>query len=177
MRLKHRDEQYFEWIVELLCGERFSKAISYRKLLTYLHSVKFRYSILRDENRASDGESLRYHYALLHDVPEPDKGLPSSVLEVMTALAIRCEETITTNTELGDRTGQWFWGMITSLGLGSMTDYRFKESYVEETVERFLNRDYEPDGHGGLFVIEDCETDLRTVEIWYQMCWYLNTLM
>lgn len=174
---EYRDERYFEWIVDLLCGERFSKAISYRKLLTYLHGVEFRYSIPRDENRAADGANLRYHYSLLNDVPEPDEGRPSSVLEVMTALAIRCEETITTNTELGDRTGQWFWGMVTSLGLGSMTDYRFRERYVEETVERFLDRDYEPDGHGGLFVIEDCDTDLRTVEIWYQMCWYLNTLM
>ena len=78
--------------------------------------------------------------------------------------------------DLGDRTSQWFWRMIVSLGLGSMVDERFDISMVHDVVERFLNREYEPNGKGGLFTIRHCEYDLRDVEIWYQLCWYLDSI-
>ena len=55
--------EYFEWIVNLLCDGRFAKEVSYRKLLTLLHTIEFRYSIDRDENRAIDGVDLRYYYS------------------------------------------------------------------------------------------------------------------
>ena len=79
--------------------------------------------------------------------------------------------------DVGDRTGQWFWSMITSLGLGSMTDDRFDWHYTHTVVTRFLNREYEPNGKGGLFTIRNCHRDLRKVEIWDQLCWYLGTIM
>lgn len=77
---------------------------------------------------------------------------------------------------MGDRTGQWFWGMIINLGLGCMTDDQYDEEYVESVVRRFLNREYEPDGRGGLFRVRRCEYDLRNVEIWDQLGWYLNSI-
>lgn len=76
----------------------------------------------------------------------------------------------------GDRTSQWFWGMINNLGLNGMTDRSYDAEYVERTVDRFLNRDYEPDGRGGLFRIRNCGKDLRKAEIWHQLCWYLDLL-
>lgn len=76
----------------------------------------------------------------------------------------------------GDRTQQWFWGMVNSLGLGSMRDDIFDRGFVDYTINRFLNRDYEPNGKGGLFTIRNCDRDLRTVEIWYQLNWYLDTI-
>ena len=169
-------KQYFEWLTDIVCGERYSKAVSYDRLLSFLHSVEFTYLILKDRNRAEDGINLRYKFAL----SKGDVGLcdliegPCSVLEMMIALAVRCEDHLMEDPLVGNRTGQWFWGMIVSLGLGSMTDSRFDEEYVEEVIERFLNRDYEPDGRGGLFTIDDCEYDMRTVEIWYQLHYYLN---
>ena len=102
---------------------------------------------------------------------------PCSVLEMMTALAVRCEEHIMTDPDVGNRTGQWFWQMITNLGLGDMTDSKFDRKYVDLVIQRFLDRTYEPDGKGGLFTIEHCPYDLRTVEIWYQLCWYLDKLI
>jgi hypothetical protein len=96
---------------------------------------------------------------------------------MMVALAIECEVTIMDDPNIGDRTGQWFWGMIVNLGLGSMTDYKFDDIYVEGVVRRFLDREYEPNGKGGLFTVKNCRYDLRTVEIWNQMCWYLGTIM
>ena len=98
------------------------------------------------------------------------------MLEMMVALAIRMEEDIMVNLEYGDRTGQWFWGMIRSLGLGKMTDHRFNQRKFDSIIDIFMNHEYESDGHGGLFAIEDCEYDLTKEEIWTQMNWYLNTL-
>ena len=81
------------------------------------------------------------------------------------------------NPAYGDRTKQWFWGMIVNMGISAMTDDVFNRQYVEAAVTRLLNREYEPDGKGGLFTIKDCDRDLRTVEIWYQLCWYLDEIV
>ena len=77
----------------------------------------------------------------------------------------------------GDRTAQWFWGMITNLGLSPMKDRKFDERFVDDVVDRFLDREYRPDGKGGLFHIKDCDGDLRDLEIWRQLLWYLDTIV
>lgn len=168
-------DNYFDWLSNIVCGKRYSKQLSYMKLLEYLHSVDFRYSIPMDQNRAMDGMDLRWRFTLETDL-ELDLDTPCSVLEMLIALSIRCEENIMDDPAVGDRTGQWFWGMIVNLGLGSMTDTRFNRYFVEDVIERFLNREYEPDGRGGLFRIRNCDFDLREVEIWHQLLWYLDTL-
>lgn len=172
--------EYFEWMVNLVCHDRFAKEISFRKLLAYLHNTEFTYSIRRDSNREADGKDLRYRFAITvsncHDADLYLDG-PCSVLEMMIALAIRCEESIMDDPRYGDRTDQWFWGMINSLGLSAMNDELFDEQYVESCVSRFLNRKYSPDGRGGLFTIRGCKRDLRKVEIWCQLCWYLDTFV
>lgn len=172
---------YFNWLYNLIRKEQRSRQLSYKKLLMHLHSIDFRYIIHKDKNRAKDGADLRYRFALAryYDI-DPDYITdildgPCSVFEMMVALAIRCEETMD-DPDIGDRTGQWFWGMIVSLGLGSMLDNRFDRRVVDDIIERFLDREYEPDGVGGLFTIPDCRRDLRDVEIWNQMWWYIETL-
>ena len=173
------NDEYFEWMCDLVCGHKFHRDISYRKLLETLHGIEFTYSIPNDINRAEDGIDLRYRFALSQDQLGIELYLrgPCSVLEMMVALAIHCEESIMDDPLIGDRTAQWFWGMITNLGLGSMTDNRFDERFVENTIGIFLDREYEPDGRGGLFRIRDCDCDLRTVEIWWQLLWYLDTIV
>lgn len=175
------NDEYFEWMSDIVCGRRYSKEISYRKLLMFLHNTEFRYSIPKDRNRAEDGICLRYRFTLDNDydefmIAEYIVG-PCSVLEMMVALAIRCEESIMDDPNVGDRTSQWFWGMISNLGLGAMSDSRFDRDYVFEIVERFLDRDYSPNGKGGLFTVRHCDKDLRKVEIWYQLCWYLDSIL
>lgn len=180
-----RDEvrnDYFEWLSDLVLDRSYSDYISYEKLLMYLHSVEFRWTIPKDQNRADDGEALRYRFSVEHGQGYPVDLIlgyldtPCSVLEMMVALALRCEETIMDDPNVGNRTSQWFWGMVTSLGLGSMTDNRFDKRFVMDTIERFLDRKYEPNGKGGLFTMRHTNCDLRKVEIWIQLCWYLDEI-
>lgn len=171
--------KYFKWLYDLVRGKRYSKSMSYEKLLMRLHDTEFIYSLLMDENRAEDGVDLRYRFGDEYDcLNEVDSHLtgPCSVLEMMVALALRCEEHIMYDPSYGDRTSQWFWGMIVNLGLGSMTDERFDRDFVDKTIDVFLRREYEPNGEGGLFTIKDCKFDLRAIDIWYQLNWYLNSI-
>jgi hypothetical protein len=70
--------------------------------------------------------------------------------------------------------GRWFWMMIKSLGLQDMYDKNFDGEYVNFVVWRFLNREYDRDGKGGLVHIPGILEDLRSMEIWYQMMRYLS---
>lgn len=171
--------EYFEWLYDYVCKGRSHNKISYIKLFEYLHRVEFTFTIPNDINRARDGVDLRYRFAMLNDdesiLAELDG--PCSVLEMMVALAIRCEETIMDNTCYGNRTGQWFWSMMNTLGISHMSDDKFDVELVEDNVYRFLERRYEPDGEGGLFRIMGCPDDLREREIWVQLCWYLDNFV
>ena len=171
-------DDYFKWLYDYVCKGRAHDDISYNKLFTFLHDVEFTFIIPNDINRAKDGADLRYRFAVINDDDRIMDILdgPCSVLEMMVALAVRCEETIMDDTRYGDRTGQWFWGMLNTLGIGYMTDSKFDLDIAEEVICRFLERRYEPNGNGGLFYIRGCEDDLRKVEIWSQLCWYLYEL-
>lgn len=176
------NNEYFEWMYQLVCNEKYSKRLSYRKLLNHLHNMEFVYIIEMDSNRAEDGIDLRYRFgyerkyeASMITAYLDDR--PCSVLEMLTALAIRCEEHIMDDPDIGNRTGQWFWNMIVNLGLGSMSDTKFDKRYLDSVIKRFLNREYKRNGEGGLFTVKHCKHDLRKAEIWYQMCWYLDEIL
>lgn len=178
---------YFRWLYDSVCKGRSHETVSYKKLFELLHDIRFKITDESDYSRIKDGASLRYRFAILEyderytncivEVLDRTFGSTScSVLEMIVALAIRCEETIMDDPEYGDRTGQWFWSMINNLGIGNMTDDIFDEDVVTRIIDRFMLREYEPNGKGGLFYISNCEEDLRDVEIWTQLCWYLNNI-
>lgn len=174
-------DEYFEWMMDLVCKKN-RNVVSFRKLLMRLHDIEFRSLMPMDNNRAEDGKALRWRFAYecdnRWDYREVKMCLdgPCTVLEMMVALALRCEEDIMDDATIGNRTSQWFWNMIVSLGLGSMTDDNFDRIKVDEIIRRFLDREYEPNGRGGLFTIRNCHRDLRNVEIFHQLCEYLNTI-
>ena len=173
--------EYINWMYSTVCDDRYSKE-GYRLLFDELYATEFIYILPIDGNRAEDGEELRYTFGRENGysdvvIKEYLDNRPCSVLEMMLALSIRCEEHIMTNDEYGNRVGQWFWEMIVSLGLGQMTDSKFDIQYVRTTIDNFLNRNYAPNGEGGLFTIEDKTKDMREIDIWYQMCAYLNEVL
>lgn len=177
---------YFEWLYNIVCERRYPDDLSYRKLLMKLHNTDFSYPITlqKDKARAADGVDLRYRFAQETNRNQKEYNFitdclnePCSMLEMMVALSLRIEETIMDDPTIGNRTSQWFWCMIANLGLGHMSDGRYDEKEVDYIIERFLNRDYEPNGKGGLFTIKNCEYDLRDVEIWTIMLWYLDSII
>lgn len=168
-------DDYFEWLYNYVLKESSHDETSYDKLLMFLHRTEFTYSIQNDINRAKDGVNLRYRFATEMDdmrILDILDG-PCSVLEMMVALAIRCEETIMDDPKYGDRTSTWFWHMLRNLGINHMYNERFDLATAEDIIYGFLDRCYAPDGKGGLFHIRGCTDDLRNVEIWIQLCWYL----
>lgn len=176
------ENEYFEWMCNKVYDRNYCKNKSHRKLLEMLHTKEFFYILPMDSNRAEDGTSLRYRFAYEADYNYSDVSLyldefPCSVLEMMVALAIRCEEDFMNNPEEETTVGRWFWAMIVSLGLYSVTDENFDWKYVDETIDIFLNRRYNPNGKGGLFTVENPRRDMRKVEIWYQMNWYLDEIL
>ena len=165
---------YFEWLYSKVCTDE-----DHRKLLHYLHSRNFEYYIPMDANRESDGISLRYLFASEFGIPEAVVATEidiyeCSVLEMMIALCSRMESDVMSDPEFGDRTSEWFWLMLDNLGISFMTDKRYSELYLENVIGRFLAREYEPNGKGGLFVVNGVSRDLRTVEIWEQAMWFLH---
>ncbi len=77
----------------------------------------------------------------------------------------------------GDRTGQWFWRMIYSLGLSGQNDINFDEGYVDFVLNRFNSREYAPNGEGGLFTVNSgFGPPMNEIEIWRQAMRYLNSL-
>ena len=172
------NDEYFEYLYQLIDAKRFARSVSYRKLLMRLHDIEFTYFVPYDDNRADDGIQLRRRFALTRNNMSLANYIsgPCSVLEMMVALAVRCEETIMDDALMGNRTGQWFWGMVHNLGLSPMTDSKFDKRVVDDIITCFLNREYEPDGRGGLFTVKHCDYDMRTVEIWCQLSWYLDSI-
>lgn len=164
---------YFEW----LCGiVEDPDEESHVRLLATLHGIPFRYSVPMDANRAIDGVDLRYRFS--YDVKHRDYELyldrPCSVLEMLIALSMKCEEQIMYDPEYGNRTSMWFWNMLANLGICHFTDRRFNAELVKSRIDIWLDHKYGPHGEGGLFYVEHAYADLRDVDIWYQMLWYLD---
>lgn len=169
---------YFDWMCALVGVQpRY-----FGNLMLFLHNKEFYYTIPMDGNRLEDGISLRYRYGLeagIDDViiaEELDKTKEASVLEMMVALALKCEEHIMGNPDMGDRVALWFHEMLDSLGLSYMDDAHFNAMIAEMVIDRFLRHDYAPDGRGGLFTVPSSPKDMRCAEIWTQANLYFNTI-
>ena len=172
LSLSEMKNKYFNFLIEKVGPD--IKHSSFRELLIKLYYTDFTWTFREDRRRALDGVHLRYR--LFSDQARLLADMPPSVLEVMVGVAVRCEETIMDDPRYGDRTGQWFWGMVSSLGLSDMTDDNYNEYHVECVIEKFLSHQYKPNGEGGLFTIKNVDKDLRKEEIWTQLCWYLDSI-
>lgn len=161
---------YFEW----LCNKIWSPVIdicNYDRLLSFLYDTEFKWKNARDSNRAHDGISMRKEYKYEGNV---DRSVslerPCSVLEMMVALACRCERDIMDDPDLGDRTHIWFWSMVQNMGLLDMTNRDFDIDFVAERVEKVQsgseNYDY--------FVVDSTRKKDKNAEIWRKMIHWLN---
>lgn len=171
-------ERYFQWLLDIVCDSDQKK--HYQALFHVLFETEFTWILDHDANRAADGIDLRPVFAEEKYIDYMAiRGIlgPCRVLEMMVALAKRCEDSIMGDSKYGDRTPKWFWIMVENIDLDSEDDGRIDIPLVEGKIKRFLDRKYSFDGVGGLFYIENPPDDLRKVEIWYQLNWFLNTIV
>lgn len=168
--------EYFDWLSYIV-----DLPFYYSLLLHKLYSSEFVWTIPFDAHRADDGIQLRYRFGRENGIPDPEicaklDTMPCSVLEMIVALAIRCEEHIMGDASIGNRTPLWIHTMLESMGLLGYQNQVFDEREVDTILDIFLNRRYSRIGEGGLFTIPDLEPerDMRTAEIWNQMNWYMK---
>ena len=163
-------DEYREWLFDIIRFDDYCDR--YERLLDFLSGKPFTWSVDHDENRAEDGYALRWKFASEFSVDEDfwvgRMPVRCSVLEMMIALSMRCEDVIS-DPEKGDRTAVWFWRMVANLGLWRMHNQNFDRTICEEKIDILLKRQYERNGIGGLFKIRDKTIDMRKAEIWYQM--------
>lgn len=168
-----RIDRYFRWLAKKVRVDIHSRSdMSYLFMMRALFEKEFYWTLPFDEHRAMDGLSLRSDYFDCMDDTDTDVG-PCTVLEVLVALAIICDRDL-----LGygneDRAYEWFWDMIQNLGLDAYTDTEFDPDAVNQILDRWLDRDYDQNGCGGLFYTNDPTQDMRTLEIWWQMQLYAS---
>lgn len=155
------------------------REVTYNILFTKLHTIKFEIQLERDANRIADVDILRHQFEdesnfALYDCIYSE---PPSFLEVCLVLAIRMNRMMA-ESEDKDETSKWLWIMFNNCGFERFTDdswnFNNSEQEVNEIAYRVMNRTYEPNGEGNIFVLNSDIPDQRTVEIWYQMQSFLN---
>jgi len=164
-------DDYLKWLMGLV-----DVPPTYSDLMIHLNSIDFTWLIRNDVNRAADGLNLRARYydeTGTHCTAEVFMH-PCSVLEMMVALACRIEDDIMFDPALGNRSSEWFWIMLNNVGLNGMDNRFYDESTVDRVIKTVLNRSYSVDGRGGLFPTRSGGRNQRRIEIWYQMCNFLN---
>lgn len=177
MSSKHVLDDYFDWLYFIVVRDNRIKRKSYRKLLSLLHSIDFEYSVDYDENRAYDGRNLRWWYVDDGgDASIFDWEQPCTVLEVLIGMAFQMKNIMEDPEEYTD-VDRWFWMMLENIDLADMSNSKFNKRYVLDRVDMFMHRTYDSDGDGNIFYIKDCREDLREVELWCQMCWYLDSIL
>lgn len=156
---------YFNYLSSIIDGDEYSF------LLRALDDEEFLVKVRGDENRLYDILQLRESYDGNVERVSP------TVLELLVSLAILCENKIMRGDE-DDRTPEWFWMMITNLGLNQYNDIYCSNNInaeydIKRVINTFVERTYKRNGVGGAFPIPDIKKDMRRTELWYQMNWYM----
>lgn len=169
------EQNYYEWLKDLIPELK----IAYGDLIQILYDTPFRAIFESDNDRMSDGMSLRNRYTQANRMSNALNLLlreahPCSVLEVMLALALRIEEEYLGAYSDEHPVGQWFNYMLHSLGIAHMIDPFFETEIASEVIDKFLNHNYRPDGFGSLFWIINTKEDMRQLDLWHQAMLWIN---
>ena len=162
---------YFNWLSAKVVNIRTtSPSRTYWELLRILHTTEFVWLLSGDDNRSEDGKELRREFLILADIPDNPEwrlDIPCSLLEMFIAFSRRAEFM----TDMPSK--DWFWEIMDNLGLKEFDDAHFDIHDVDNIIEDFIWRVYEPNGYGGMFPIHEPKTDQANIEIWHQFCDYL----
>jgi hypothetical protein len=162
---------YFNWLcAKVLYLEVHSPSTTYWKLFRRLYETEFVWLVVGDDSRAADGLDLRDEF-LLESGFEPDeewRHFGCSVFEVLIAFARRADFQVRRSISV------WFWEFLGNLHLAEHNDARFNLDEVDDILYKFVWREYDELGNGGLFPLTTHKYDLRAMQIWYQFFAYLE---
>ena len=160
---------YFQWLLARVHADK------YGALCDEMEHIRFITSVPNDDNRASEGRDLRREYLQMKGWPESDfyrwLAPDASIFEVLVALANRAGFQSTMPDHV------WFMIFLKNLGLQHFEDSVYCTEFARETkrvLRVFNNRKYKANGQGGIFPVRQSTQDQRRVELWYQMCVYLQ---
>lgn len=160
-------DPYFDWLCITINNR------NYMELARALHNAEFRAMIPADQNRGMDGMQLRVNFMERHGAfgSSVNRG-PCTMLEFLIGVAKHMSFLMYGNRS-DHRTAYYFWVLIRNLRLDKLNDDNWYslngDFYVEDAVNRIVNRQYDRNGNGGLFPLKRSMQDQRRVEIWYQM--------
>ena len=165
--MRSTNDPYFDWLCITINNR------NYKELARALHNAEFRAKFPADQNRGMDGMRLRVIFMERHgEYGSATNRGPCTMLEFLIGIA-RHMSFLMNGNACDHRTAFYFWTLIRNLGLDKLTDenwYRLNgEFYVEDAVDRVINRQYEYNGSGGLFPLRYPKEDQRGIEFWYQM--------
>jgi hypothetical protein len=170
------DEQYLKWLYSQVASVRLKNpARTYWSLLRQLYSKEYVWLVANDDNRVEDGRDLRKEFKREIEIGQDNSWmeLGCSMLEMLIALSRR----LNFESEHEDGPAHWFWHMLNNVGLEQYSDMYYTNTFTKELVEDILDtviqRNFDPDGMGGLFPLDDPPEDQRFVELWYQSSSYL----
>lgn len=160
------ERRYLKWMKRQIAYDR---AKSYDDLFEILFEKEFVWIVPNDDNRIEDGMEIRHSYFKEHGVLS--RGC--SVLEVILAMSQRLAF------NAGGEADDWAWTLIENLELHKMSGHigQRRADQIEETLEKFIWRTYEADGSGGMFPLAWPKYDQRRIELWYQMCAYIDEIV
>lgn len=167
------DDAYLRWLYRQVAQVRLrNPSRTYWSLLRQLYTTEFVWFIPNDDNRVMDGRELRYEFIEEEGITYVNDewlDLGCSMLEMLIALSRRLSF---------DAEGQpraWFWHLLKNIELDHLTDEQpYSEKEVDDVLETVIWRNYQANGHGGLFPLKNAKRDQTKVEIWYQLAAYLQ---
>lgn len=170
-------DAYFRWLYGLVYEIwEIDSPQSYTVLSALMHQVPFTSLVPYDDNRIAEAAGLRNNFQEYAGSMGPMEvadlmGPDASVFEVLIALADQADFMV----PLTRKT--WFHIFVENLNLDKYTDAycRHRSTWpVERAINTFNNRNYRPNGRGGIFPLRKPEHDQREVELWYQMGAYMK---
>lgn len=177
--MRNYQSDYFHWLYGHI-GSLFDRNPRHSRwiLAEQLHTIRYTQFVPNDDNRERDGIALRNVFADVVGGLVDFDDQPCSVLEMLIALAKRAAFTAE-NLSIAEGVDEWFWLMIQNIGLFEYNDSVWMEdagaeAFVDATIARVINREYDYDGHGGLFPLKHPPCDQAATEVWYQLELYIS---
>lgn len=160
-------DPYFDWLCTTVNNR------DYIELAWALHQIKFQAKLPMDKNRGMDGIRLRVDFMERYgELGSSVNRTACTMLELLVSLAKKMSFLMGGNAK-NHHTAYYFSILLKNLRLDKLTDdnwFRLNgEFFVEDTIFRVVDRQYDYNGNGGLFPLRHAYEDQREVDIWYQM--------